>query len=110
MLKEVTCEVILLLKQEMMELNAKNSMLEARLQEGNKLLQFYKTKDKSLLHGRLFFIHLKDALMSFVSKTKHEMGRLTFVPPAGDGTSPQDPTTTPPVWMCLLKYCDRMRL
>lgn len=48
-------------------------MLESRLEDANKLLEFYKTREKSLVDGKfLFFFFLKKMfLMRFFMKENH---------------------------------------
>lgn len=41
-------------KQKITEINAKNNMLESRLEDANKLLQFYLTREKSLVEGKFY--------------------------------------------------------
>lgn len=38
-----------------MEINAKNNMLESRLEDANKLLKFYMTREKSIVDGKFEF-------------------------------------------------------
>lgn len=40
----------------MTEVTAKNSMLEASLENANKLLKFYMNKEKSLVDGKFFHL------------------------------------------------------
>lgn len=59
-------------KQKIAEINAKNNMLESRLEDANKLLEFYKTREKSLVDGKfLFFLKKKMFLMRFFVKENH---------------------------------------
>lgn len=51
-------------KQKITEINAENSMLESRLEDANKLLQFYMSREKSLVDGKFF----KDVFNVFVSE------------------------------------------
>lgn len=46
----------------MTEVTTKNSMLEARLEDEDKLLKFYMNKEKSLVDGK-FYHHLKRFLL-----------------------------------------------
>lgn len=42
-----------------MEINAKNNMLESRLEDASKLLKLYMTREKSIVDGKFFiFIFL----------------------------------------------------
>lgn len=41
-------------EQKITEINAKNNMLETRLEDANKLLQFYMAREKSLVDGKFF--------------------------------------------------------
>lgn len=45
-------------KQKITEINAKNSMLESRLEDANKLLQFYMSREKSLVDGKFLKMFL----------------------------------------------------
>lgn len=61
--KQKTSGVFLIFtKQKMTEVTTKNSMLEARLEDEDKLLKFYMNKEKSLVDGK-FYHHLKRFLL-----------------------------------------------
>lgn len=48
------------MKQKVTELNGRKQVLEARLEDANKLLQFYMSKNKRLVDGKVFIMLFKD--------------------------------------------------
>uniref|UniRef100_A0A8C4IP92 Uncharacterized protein n=1 Tax=Dicentrarchus labrax TaxID=13489 RepID=A0A8C4IP92_DICLA len=47
------------IKQKITEVNGKNNMLELMLEDANRLMKFYLTKEKSLIEGEFLSFHLK---------------------------------------------------
>lgn len=53
-MKNTSGVFLLFTKQKMTEVTAKNNMLEASLEEANKLLKFYMNKEESRVDGKFF--------------------------------------------------------